>query len=547
MGGTCIILCNKMPSPSFNSANPAAEQVQDRKSGFSSGATASFNSLKQAAAQLEALARADFPDLSMGELALVRAACTPLAACCGPYHDKNTYKSNDPALSNKWGPEREVRGELIRWLCVNAKAKALVDPAGIQLVGAKITTTLDLNYVRVPFRIALKRCRLTMDSTLIEADIPELDLEGSWTKSINADGIHIRHNLNLRWGFRADGTVSLNGAHIEGSLGCGEGSFFQADQKADAINADAITVGGSVFLRAGTASGGLTPFRALGPVRMEQARIGGELDCSGGLFFHISGGEDEAALNLEGADIKGALVLKAHSDDKGKPEAPFSVIGKLTLKGASAAGVKDDRAGWPSEINLDGFGYKWITSDVKKAETRLEWLGRDKSDSTQPYRQLAKVLADAGDSGGSKLVLERMEARIPDGSPWGYAKATIGYGYAPENAIFGLAIATTVGWIVYRRNRLAMVPTDKDALAALRKAKAIPTEYPPFKPFFYSLENTFPVVTLGITEKYQADPAPAAGKSARYLRIFIWIQILVGWVCATLFIAGVSGLVQHGS
>ena len=39
--------------------------------------------------------------------------------------------SNDPAQADKWGKEREVRADLIRWLCVDPRAKALSSSSGI--------------------------------------------------------------------------------------------------------------------------------------------------------------------------------------------------------------------------------------------------------------------------------------------------------------------------------------------------------------------------------------------------------------------------------
>lgn len=34
--------------------------------------------------------------------------------------------------------------------------------------------------------------------------------------------------------------------------------------------------------------------------------------------------------------------------------------------------------------------------------------------------------------------------------------------------------------------------------------------------------------------------------SPRFIQVFMWIQILLGWLLATLFVAAVSGIVQHG-
>jgi hypothetical protein len=74
---------------------------------------------------LEALARARFGDLSQAELKLLRAAPKGEMAWCGP-SAKNDDPANDPAKADEWAHEREIRADLIRWLCVDR----LAGPAG---------------------------------------------------------------------------------------------------------------------------------------------------------------------------------------------------------------------------------------------------------------------------------------------------------------------------------------------------------------------------------------------------------------------------------
>src|SRR6266849_6268707 len=49
-----------------------------------------------------------------------------------------------------WHRNREIRSELLRWLCVDEHARKQVDPHGLNVIGAKITGPLDLSYVTVP-------------------------------------------------------------------------------------------------------------------------------------------------------------------------------------------------------------------------------------------------------------------------------------------------------------------------------------------------------------------------------------------------------------
>jgi hypothetical protein len=278
----------------------------------------------------------------------------------------------------------------------------------------------------------------------------------------------------------------------------------------------------------------------------------------------------------------------------------------LWLSEASAASVRDDDQSWPSpgNLNLNGFVYRLI--EPRDAGTRLEWLKLqpDKPFFPQPYLQLARVLAEAGDEDGRIQILVAMKDRewrlnrrgLMDLVLRGPFKATIGYGYRPLMAFWEVMGLSALGWIVYRRSYLAggVVPSDKDAYQEFKSTSQPPDYHKRFSPLIYSLENSLPLVTLGQAEKWQPDPSRATrpestavkptfgsparwprwvhwlqrllvfvglkapeqadsprsrasrwGTSPRFLRWFLWAQILLGWLLATLFLAGISGIIKR--
>src|SRR5258708_1314395 len=177
---------------------------------------------------LVALARARFGDMSAAEKKLLEAAPKGDLAVCGP-NDKWDDSANDPAKAGEWSADREVRAELIRWLCVDRAARERVDPKGIQTFGARIVGKLDLSYVTVPFGLVLRRCRLMEDAEFYSAELLKVDLQGTWLRSLNADGISLKGGVFLRNGFRAEGDVRLRGAQREGERQCeNEGSTQRA-------------------------------------------------------------------------------------------------------------------------------------------------------------------------------------------------------------------------------------------------------------------------------------------------------------------------------
>src|ERR1017187_8026203 len=125
-----------------------------------------------------------------------------------------------------WPEERNVSAEVIRWLCVNKAAAALVSGSGISIFGARIVGELNLSFAEIPFPISLRCCRVINSINLTGARIPTLILTGSWTGPIAADSADIKTDIRLDDGFRCDGGIGFWGARIGGALLCSEARSF---------------------------------------------------------------------------------------------------------------------------------------------------------------------------------------------------------------------------------------------------------------------------------------------------------------------------------
>lgn len=329
-------------------------------------------------------------------------------------------------------------------------------------------------------------------------------------------------------------------------------------------------------------------FSAQGDVNLLGAEIGGNLTCTGGTFKNPGG----YALDIERAHVKGNVFVRQHFSAQGtvnladaRIEGDLNCIqgvfkeATLDLTDAVVSGIRDDPDSWPQRGNLilDGFVYKRIFEGPRDAESRLAWLALTKNFTTQPYLQLAQVLRDAGDDDGAKAVTTKMEDERRKGDitrlllKWG-----IGYGLHPLWAGGWGLLLTGIGWIIYRRAYLAgsIVPNDNDAYHFFVESQGrVPPRYVDFAPLVYSLENSLPLVKLGQGENWHPAAAASGVKpnlrwsvplrvsrwkwlhsklnyidswitSPRFVRGFHWIQILLGWLFATLFIAGVAGVAQ---
>jgi hypothetical protein len=172
---------------------------------------------------LEQLARAQFDRLSDAEIKLLCAAPKGETAYCGP-SERDDDPDNDPAHWDSWGDEREIRAELVRWLCVDRDAKDRVDPRGIRVQAARIGGKLDLSFVVAPFPLSLHRCGLCEDLDLGFAEIPSVDFSETFLPSLNADHAAVKGDLSLR-GLTSKGSVRLRSARLGGVLDCGGGKL----------------------------------------------------------------------------------------------------------------------------------------------------------------------------------------------------------------------------------------------------------------------------------------------------------------------------------
>ena len=72
--------------------------------------------------ELLSLAENQFYPLREAEEKLLRAAPAGETAWCGPTQ-QGFDSANDPRKADTWGPQRSIRAELLRWLCVEREAK----------------------------------------------------------------------------------------------------------------------------------------------------------------------------------------------------------------------------------------------------------------------------------------------------------------------------------------------------------------------------------------------------------------------------------------
>lgn len=140
---------------------------------------------------------------------------------------------------------KQIRADRIVWLCTDPHALEVITYRGIQIKKACIDGTLDLRYAKIPFPLSFIDCNFPMEINLEYANVPALYLSGSSTNKINAKGLKVDNSLFLNKGFTSKGTVRLDGAKIGGDLDCESAKFNDPNV---AFIADGLKVDNSIFL-----------------------------------------------------------------------------------------------------------------------------------------------------------------------------------------------------------------------------------------------------------------------------------------------------------
>lgn len=181
--------------------------------------------------------------------------------------------------------ENTIRAGLIRHILLGGCKKVPVHAKGVQIQGAWITDVLDLRACESSLDLYLADSHIDKQPNLQDARLGSVMLPGCMVPGLNAHRLRVVRSVLLNKNFKSKGTVNLSSAKIGDQLDCSGGTFDGAGDVA--LDCAAITVGADVFLADG--------FVATGQVNLTGAQITGQIDCSGGRFD----GAGNVALNCD--------------------------------------------------------------------------------------------------------------------------------------------------------------------------------------------------------------------------------------------------------
>lgn len=555
----------------------------------------------------------DFEPLLLAELIVLRAAASGAIAKVGYRRPRSPT------------PDVRLRAEFLAFLARGGGEGAPVAARHLQIMGACVVGRLDLAGAILPMSVWLYRCTFgavpLLDSARVlgslsfsDCALPGLHAEGcrvdgdlalsagcsidgeiriaravvgrdldcerlrmrgasqtvrSLRRMFVADAVQVGGDVNLQGGVEAVGEVRFVGAQIGGNLRAATARMTadidEAGARGVALNLDRVRVGGSVALNAG--------FSAAGTVRLQQARIRGDLDCSGAdldVVGDASWGENGSALRLDRARIGGALILRGL-------QGPLQ---GASLEDARVGTLLDDAGSWGQHHVLDGFAYKRFGADAPTdAPTRLGWLARQDTAHLEldyrpdPWRRAIRVLRRMGRGhNASELAIgrERHLRRIgqvglgaPPALRWlarlGHDAYGVfaGYGHRPLRLLATGAIVWllcgSAYWAAAERGGFtpgAWAARDARLAACRTDCAGLPTGVPAFQAFVYSLDVLLPLADLR-QERHWAparhtllpDAEPWLG--APLLQWLIWFEAACGWALVLTALAGLFGLADR--
>jgi hypothetical protein len=492
----------------------------------------------------------------------------------------------DPRYACEWGDSRVIKAEWINWLCRDVEASKKVTSRGIEIDEARIAGPVDLSWLKLEFPIIIFKCQFTDNILLNRASLRSLQLQTTYLKSLYGDFLNVQGDVFFANQCFAEGVVWLREARIAGILNCEDSQFVNPGRTALYLM-DAKT--GSVYLRKYQEG-----FHAEGEVKLEEATIGGSLDCSGGQFINPAG----AAIDAMRANIRGSVFLQ-NFESQGQITFQDAQIEKefclsegvwgpdavLDLTSAKAKTLLNKDNGWPAQNNLrlHAFTFDELHKNANlDADVQTRWILRQPPDTfrAQPFEQMAKVLRSMGrEEEASEAMVDKnwdygchIGFRLSDALWYHILGPLIGYGYYPWNAFYWSLFLIVLGWVLFNAGYWSglVTPTGKDAY----KAKDTENEdhlseqdlskfYPRFSALVYSLETFVPLLKLWMSDYWTPNATERAKRlkivvgSIKWqictfklpingpgLRVYLWVHVAAGWVLTTLWVGGLTGLLK---
>ena len=215
----------------------------------------------------------------------------------------------DETVMRAWDGTHSIAADDIREL-LRGRRVTDPDPRGLRLRGARIHGRLDLDNLTTTVTLTLLDCLLDEGITAQAAHLPGLSLRRCLLThpskpALDADELRTDAGVSFEGSTirarTADGAIRMNGARISGQLDCSGATITNA--AGPALHAEHLRVEGNILLRG--------DFTAAGGVWLTWAQVGGWLDCSGATMTNAAG----TALQAAALQVTGSVLCMGFTAD----------------------------------------------------------------------------------------------------------------------------------------------------------------------------------------------------------------------------------------
>jgi hypothetical protein len=224
-------------------------------------------------------------------------------------------------------PERDeirIRPSLLRFLALGGDESVPIHELGINVEGAFIDGEIDLSRAKCAASLSLTRCYIGGALVIEGASLGNLTLTGSRVVGIKGDRAAFAGPVYLNDGFYSGAIVSFVAATIGGDLDCTDGVFTKLDNEENALHCRGTKITGNVHL--------CNRFASSGRVSFASAVIAGDLRLSGATIKVDKG----LALDCDVVTVGGSVFLNVHGEPS--PQR-FPSVGSVSFYGAE---IKSD-------------------------------------------------------------------------------------------------------------------------------------------------------------------------------------------------------------
>ena len=458
--------------------------------------------------------------------------------------------------------DRQLSAHFLEDLLMGTLPDVKLHRHGVQIEGACIDEPIDLKNAQIPCLVWLVHCQFNKNVTLGGANFAGgLLLNGSsFKEGADFNSMKVGHCIFFQNAV-FEGPVNFISADIVADF-VAEGAKFQ--NKEETATFDGMKVGSRALFQDAVFEG---------PVHFISADIASYFDADGAKFQNkqkevnfsnmkiradafFNNAVFDGSVDFGGADIAGDFVAKGAKFQNKQKEVNFNSMkvgsralfqnavfdGSVNFRYADFAWLNLSNASWPkvaAQFSMQGMSYKYIRAvpgpgNEPESHTALLKLANQSVYTADVYSNLEKFFLSQGYRSDADQAFIDGKRRERDqylqerswlrwcGS-WLLDKL-VGYGRRPWQAGIPCAVLVALGCVLFSPKR--MEPRN-------------PSETPrAYSRFWYSLGLFLPFVDL------QADKVWKPKANQTFLRNYMRVHILLGWILVPLVLAAVTGLIK---